>query len=379
MTETTGEPATTTPTTAIAVRSQQASTLTAKVEYAKTLSDSGLLPGAYRKNPPNILWALEYGEMLGLSPMAAMTGVHVIEGKPTASAGLISALVRRAGHKLRVFGDTKKATCQIVRCDDPDYTFEVTWTLKRNSDDNPSAEEAGLLGKPVWKQYGASMLKSRAITQCARDACEEALYGLHYTAEELGAEVDGDGNVLGGTVQGSPGGLAPAPAQPEIVDAEIVQDGMPPDSLWHAHPEPEPVTDLAVLAPLLERAAAATEENYRDIWKDVDEATRSRALAKEDGKLAQGVITARMEAFRAGTVPAEPVSDVDAMSHLCDDLIPAATTPAEIGGLLFTLAGYEATGQFSAEHAGEIRSFILSRAAEIREDDERVAAESAAA
>ena len=34
------------------------------------------------------------------------------------------------------------------------------------------------------------MLKSRAITQCARDACEEALFGLHYTPEELGAEVD---------------------------------------------------------------------------------------------------------------------------------------------------------------------------------------------
>ena len=41
------------------------------------------------------------------------------------------------------------------------------------------------------------MLKSRAITQCARDACEEALFGLHYTPEELGAEVDEDGVVVG--------------------------------------------------------------------------------------------------------------------------------------------------------------------------------------
>ena len=40
------------------------------------------------------------------------------------------------------------------------------------------------------------MLKSRAITQCARDACEEALFGLHYTPEELGAEVDEDGVVV---------------------------------------------------------------------------------------------------------------------------------------------------------------------------------------
>ena len=40
------------------------------------------------------------------------------------------------------------------------------------------------------------MLKARAITQCARDACEEALFGLHYTPEELGAEVDEDGVVV---------------------------------------------------------------------------------------------------------------------------------------------------------------------------------------
>jgi hypothetical protein len=147
---------------------------------------------------------MEYGDMLGLSTMAAITGVHVIEGKPSASAGLISALVRRAGHKLRVRGNSKTATCTIIRADDPDYVFEVTWTLRSNKDDNPSAEEAQLLGKQVWRNYPASMLKSRAITQCARDACEEALFGLHYTPEELGAEVDEDGMVIGEIVPDEP-------------------------------------------------------------------------------------------------------------------------------------------------------------------------------
>ena len=65
-----------------------AAALPAKIEYARELANSGLLPAAYRKQPGNILYAVEYGEMLGLAPMAAITGVHVIEGKPTASAGL---------------------------------------------------------------------------------------------------------------------------------------------------------------------------------------------------------------------------------------------------------------------------------------------------
>ena len=203
--------------TDLAVRDPQAAVIPAKLAYARALAESGLLPASYRKNPANVLWAMEYGDMLGLAPMATMTGVHVIEGKPTASAGLISALVRQAGHKLRVDGDNKSATCVITRSDDP-KPFSVTWTLKKDGS-NPSAEEAKLLSKPVWQQYPASMLKSRAITQCARDACEEVLFGLHYTPEELGAEVTEDGELV--TVPSERVDIpAQVPSSPEAVDWE---------------------------------------------------------------------------------------------------------------------------------------------------------------
>lgn len=160
--------------------------LNATMLYAERLASSGLLPTAYRANPANVLYAIEYGRMIGLAPMAAITGVHIIEGKPTASAALISALVRRAGHKLRITGNDTTATAEIIRADDPTYTFTATWTLDR-------AKQADLAGKGTWKKYPAAMLKARAITEAARDACEEALLGLHYTPEELGADVDADG------------------------------------------------------------------------------------------------------------------------------------------------------------------------------------------
>jgi hypothetical protein len=172
----------------VAVPVERAS-ITEKITYAQHLAQSGLLPRSYQRNPANVLFAVEYGAMLGLPPMAAINGIHVIEGKPTASSALMSALVRRAGHRLRVTGNDEKATVQIVRRDDPDFTFESVWTLDR-------AKQAGLVGKDVWKKYPAAMLKARAISECARDACEEALAGVHYTAEELGAEVDEEGNPL---------------------------------------------------------------------------------------------------------------------------------------------------------------------------------------
>ncbi|MEK2479011.1 hypothetical protein [Streptomyces noursei] len=167
-----------------------------KLDYCKAFAASGLLPRQFRGQPANLLYAVEYAESLGLHPMVAITGVHVIEGKPTASAALISALVRRAGHRLRVTGDATAATAQIIRADDPEFVFEVRFTIE-------DARRAGLLGKDVWKKYPASMLKARAVSAVARDACEEALFGVHYTPEELGAVVDQEGNpiYLAGEIQ----------------------------------------------------------------------------------------------------------------------------------------------------------------------------------
>lgn len=145
---------------------------------ARLFAPSDLLPDAYRNKPANVLVAIELGHSLGLEPMAALQGINVIKGKPTASAQLIGALVRRHGHKLRVTGDATSATCEIIRVDDPEFVFRSTWNMER-------AKTAGLLSNPSWQKYPEAMLKARAITECARDACPEALNGVAYTEEEL--------------------------------------------------------------------------------------------------------------------------------------------------------------------------------------------------
>lgn len=164
----------------------------AQIELAKAVSHSSLLPRQYQGQPANLLWAIQYAESIGVHPMVAVTGIHVIEGKPSASAQLIGGLVRRAGHKLRVTfdGATGTATARVIRADDPEFVFESVWTMAR-------AKAAGLTGKKVWQQYPDAMLKARAITEVARDACPEALFGVVYTPEELGADdVDVDGDLV---------------------------------------------------------------------------------------------------------------------------------------------------------------------------------------
>lgn len=187
-----------------------------KMQYAKAMAGSNLLPRQYQGNPANLLFALEYADALGVSPINAITSIHVIEGKPTASADLIAGLVRRAGHRLRITGDDTYATAHLIRADDPDFTYEVTWTLDR-------AKTAGLAGKGVWKSYPAAMLRSRAITEVARMGASDALYGVIYTPEEVGAEVDADGEPTAPTPPAPMPAAAPAP-EPEVVDAEVVEE-----------------------------------------------------------------------------------------------------------------------------------------------------------
>lgn len=164
-----------------------------RAQWANQLAAADLLPAQYRGRPGNLIMAAEMAKSLNLHPITAITAMYVINGKPTASAALMSALVRRAGHKLRVKGNGLKATAWLIRADDPDFEYEVTWELKRNPEGNPNAEDAGLLGKDTWRNYPASLLKWRAISQVCRDGAEEALMGLLYTPEEMGAIVNGDG------------------------------------------------------------------------------------------------------------------------------------------------------------------------------------------
>lgn len=282
------------PTQEVAVRTP-AMTLADKLRYAESLAQSGLLPSAYRKQPANVLYAVEYGDMLGLSTMAAITGIHVIEGKPTASAALISALVRSAGHRLRVTGNDTNAVAEIVRRDDPDFTFRSEWTMER-------AKKAELANKSNWKKYPAAMLKARAITEVARDACEEALCGVHYTPEELGAEVNEDGD-------------------PVTLDAELVPDA--PGIDWDAEIT-KAEGDKPKLLELYQRAGAAGAP--AEVVQRIVAAGKKAAQAADPAVVARGLFDRLMtvdsvtDADRLyGEITESGVGEVDVTDMLTPD------------------------------------------------------------
>jgi len=152
---------------------------------------SGMLPNAIKSPEAAAIIALK-GRELGLSFMVSVAHIHVINGKPTMSAEMMQSLARRnlPGLVINILkSDSKECEIEFIRPERGSKPFISTFTI----DD---AKNADLLGKSVWKQYPAAMLFSRAVSAGLRKVCPEALMGVSYTPEEMGAPVDQEGNVI---------------------------------------------------------------------------------------------------------------------------------------------------------------------------------------
>lgn len=187
-------------------------------DIANLYAQSTLVPEAFRNKPADVFVAVTLGQSVGISPIQSLSEINVIKGKPTMSASLIAAQVRKAGHKLRIeVNETpgkECATCTIIRRDDPDHPF----VSKR---DRAWAQRMGLLNNSNYIKQPATMLKKRAITDCARDACSEALCGIDYTPDEMSDFDDVEAKVEDESKTVEPTQNA------ETVEAEIVDEAKP--------------------------------------------------------------------------------------------------------------------------------------------------------
>ena len=254
---------------AIAVTNQP---LSDQWKYAQALAQAGLLPKQYRDSPGDILLALAYADALNLPVAQIFTGIHVIEGRPSMSAELMGALVRRAGHRIRSTGDSTSATAEIVRRDDPEFTYRSTFTL----DD---AKQAGLLSKDVWKRYPAAMLLARAVSAVCRAGAADVLAGVSYVPEELGEQPE--------WVEEAPvTRLAVAPAEAEEPEQPAAQEEPAPAKrrrrtkaeMEAARAAEENVIDAQL--PEQQPVAEANEEAWVNAWLiDLDQAIEAKDLA----------------------------------------------------------------------------------------------------
>lgn len=198
-----------------------------RADYIARLAPSTILPTAYRGNAANAFVAAETGAALGLEPLQALASIAVINGRATLSSDLMAAVIRRAGHTLRIVENSPESvTATLIRADDKKFEFTVTW-------DKDKAVKAGLWGqRGPWSQYPTQMLRARAITEVARQGASEALMGMIYSPEDFGATITDTGEVIEAEViDDTPAKPAPAakpaskpaaaPSQPAPLDKPL--------------------------------------------------------------------------------------------------------------------------------------------------------------
>lgn len=122
------------------------------------------------------------GLSLGLSPVAAMSDIHIIEGKPSLGAHALAALVQQSGRYRYRVTESTATRCVLAWFERVDGAWEAVGESSFTAED---AATAGLTGRPNFKKFPADMLYARAMSRGAKRYAPSALGGSVYVHGEI--------------------------------------------------------------------------------------------------------------------------------------------------------------------------------------------------
>ena len=131
------------------------------------------------------------GREIGVGPFSSMNGIHIIQGKPAFGANIMASKVKSSGrYNYRVTENTD-TVCTIEFMEH----FNGSWTTIGTS--SFSITDAKKAGTKNLDKFPRNMLFARAMSNGVRWYCPDVMNGsVVYTPEELGADVDENGDVI---------------------------------------------------------------------------------------------------------------------------------------------------------------------------------------
>lgn len=194
---------------------------------AKVLAKSGFFQDASGDTDAAIAKAATKvlaGRELGFSPFASMNGIYLIQGKPTVSANLMATAIRKSGrydYKLLKLDETG---CIVQMLRKAGAGWEVLGESRFTAED---AKKANTKNRDTFPR---NMYFARAISNAVRWYAPDVFEGSTvYTPEEMGAEVDGNGNVVEGEYRTVTGEIHDTPAEQP---AGANGDGQSAPAVW---------------------------------------------------------------------------------------------------------------------------------------------------
>ena len=154
------------------------------------------------------------GMEMGFGAFSSMTGIHLIKGKPTVGANLMAAAVKA----------NPKYDYRVLKMEDDEVCIKfferVNGKLESIGKSKFDVRDAQKAGTQNMGKFPRNMLFARAISNGIKWYCPDVFNGsTTYVPEELGVEVDDEGNVKienDGTIKLNP------QIEPAIIEAEAV-------------------------------------------------------------------------------------------------------------------------------------------------------------
>jgi len=143
------------------------------MSMGKAFHESGMFPDI--KTAAQAVVKIQAGAEIGIPPFAAMSGIHIIQGKPTIGAGLIASAVKGSGkYDYRVTQQDEKC-CSIDFYQGKDKLGNSTFTIE----DAKKAQTKNL------DKFPKNMLFARAISNGVKWFCPDVFSRPVYVPEEM--------------------------------------------------------------------------------------------------------------------------------------------------------------------------------------------------
>ncbi len=149
---------------------------------AKIVSNSQLVPKAFRGRPSDVFIAMGIAKSLGVSIFEVLSGIDVIEGKPAFGAAFSISLANRKKsfatsitYETEGEGDSLKVSAVATTHDGKTAKATVTMDM---------AKKEGWVRNKKYQTMPEHMLRYRAATHLIRQYCPEVFSGFQ-TPEEV--------------------------------------------------------------------------------------------------------------------------------------------------------------------------------------------------
>jgi len=137
-------------------------------------AESGMFADA--KAAAQAIVKIQAGQEIGVPPFAAMSGIHIIQGKPAIGAGLMASCVKSSG----------KYDYKVIEQTDKNCSIDFYQGSEKIGNSSFSATEAKAAGTKNMDKFPKNMLFARAMSNGVKWFTPDVFSGPVYTPEELG-------------------------------------------------------------------------------------------------------------------------------------------------------------------------------------------------